>query len=286
MIDNPAHAWGELVRASKLPPGYVGLLVSTEIAAFMSTLSALINWGSSFLVNDFYREYRRGGSPREEIWVSRATSVFMFVIAGVMAILLVEDMISWFLFINSVVVIFWLPLAYFRFFWSRFNAWGEMAATLLSLPIGWIVWFTLDFQSRPFWQGAGLLFFGALAVIVAVTLLTPAEPREVQVRFFRRCRPMAGWHTLRRQIPLPAGDPPLGRLVADCFIGMVACLGLVMATNAVFVKDGLWTVLGLVMAVGFGGWLIQRSIGHGFTESESAIETEGTAGSAAKSVRP
>ncbi len=263
MIEDPAYVWGELIKASHLPAGLVGLLVATEIAAFMSTLSALINWGSSFLVNDFYKDVRRGGSAREELWGSRATSLAMFILAAAIAILFVDDMIKWFLFINSVVVIFWLPLAYFRFFWARFNVWGEIAATTLSLPLGWLVWFTLDFQSKPFWMGTGLLFTMALLIIVTVTLLTPPESDETLTRFYKRCRPMIGFSRFRRTVMLPPNnDPPLSALVLDCVIGMLACLGLVMATNAIFVRNWPLTALGMLAAVGFGGLLIHRSFGQ------------------------
>ena len=138
-VKDPAYAWGELIKVTRMPPGLVGLLIASEAAAFMSTLSALINWGSSFLINDFYSEWFPKANDRQQIAASRIIGVIIFILAAVLAICCVDNMVSWFLFINSVVVIFWLPLAYFRFFWSRFNVWGEMAATLLGLPLSWLI---------------------------------------------------------------------------------------------------------------------------------------------------
>ncbi len=259
MLGDPAYAWGELIKASHLPSGFTGLLVATEVAAYMSTLSALINWGSSFIVNDFYKELKRDISKKQEVNISRITTLILFTVASLIAILFVDDMVSWFIFINSVVVIFWLPLAYFRFFWPRFNVWGEMAATILGIPLTVLFWFILDFQHKPIWQGTGMLFIIALLVISLVTIITPPESDETLKNFYVRCRPPAGWKKLRMKYPsLPGHDKTLRSQVFDCLLGIVACFGLSMATNAIFVGNWLIIILGCCSALGFGGWLIKR----------------------------
>lgn len=162
-------------------------------------------------------------------------------------------------------VIFWLPLAYFRFFWSRFNVWGELAASVLGLPLSILIWFVLglsDSSRYPFWLASGTLFLTAVLVIAAVTLLTPPESEETLTKFYQRCRPLAGWRRFRRQMLLPPGDnPPLRHLVFDSALGMAACFGLVMATNALFAGRWMVLVLALAAAVGFGTWMIRRSLG-------------------------
>lgn len=260
MLPEPASAWGELIRASRLPLGFAGLLVATEVAAFMSTLSALLNWGSSFIVNDFYKQIWSNTGVKHEIIVSRFVTLVIFLISSLIAILFVNDMVSWFIFINSVVVIFWLPLAYFRFFWPRFNVWGELAATILGIPLSIFFWFMLDFQHQPIWQGTGMLFLIALVTITLVTLLTPGESDETLENFYLRCRPPAGWRKFCRTHPgLPVPDTSLRHQMADCILGIVACFGMAMATNAIFVKNWPVTVSGLLCAVFFGGLLIKRS---------------------------
>ncbi len=260
MLGDPAYAWGELIKASHLPPGFIGLLVATEVAAYMSTLSALINWGSSFIVNDFYKEIKHDISKKQEVKISRITTLILFIVAALIAILFVDDMVSWFIFINSIVVIFWLPLAYFRFFWPRFNVWGEMAATILGLPLTVLFWFILDFQHKPIWQGTGMLFIIALSVITLVTIITPRESDETLKNFYMRCRPPAGWKKLRMKYPsLPGHDQTLRSQIFDCLLGIFACFGLSMATNAVFIGNWLIIILGSCSAIGFGAWLIKRS---------------------------
>jgi solute:Na+ symporter, SSS family len=256
MIDNPAHAWGELIKRCRLPLGFTGLLVAAEAAAYMSTLSSLINWGGSFVVNDLLPSQH---SPRRQVWISRITTLLLFVFAAVITILYVNDMVSWFKFINNAMVIFFLPLACFRFFWWRFNVWGELAAILLGLPLEILIWFVLGFDAKPMWQGLGMLFLLSFVVLTAVTLLTPPESPETLKRFYERCRPPGFWGPVRGSARAGVADEPsAGRLMFDSLLGIIACLGLVLATNAMFVKD--WFVLsaGAIMSVGLGAWLLRR----------------------------
>ena len=259
LLADPAHAWGELINATKLPLGFIGVLVASEAAAFMSTLSSLINWGSSLVINDVYRPLRPNESPRRQVLTSRLATLLLFLLAAFVAVFFVEGMVSWFLFINSVMVIFILPLSWLRFFWWRFNVWGEIAAIVMGLPLSILLWFILGFQNRPFWQGTGILFLASNAVLVGVSLLTPAESEETLVRFYERCRPPGFWEPIRAIARVQeTGDPSTGHLMVDCGLGIIACFGLVVATNAVFA--GAWGLfaVGLSAAAGFGGWLIKR----------------------------
>ena len=257
-IADPAYAWGELVKASNLPIGFVGLLIATEVAAFTSTLSALLNWGSSFIVNDFYKQIHPESSRKREIVISRLTTAAIFIASALIAIFFVDNMVSWFIFINSVVVIFWLPLAYFRFFWPRFNAWGELAATVLGLPLAILFWFILDFQSKPIWQGTGMLFLIALATVAGIALLTPRESDKVLETFYQRCAPPAGWKKFIAGRPhLKPPSESLRRQIFNCICGILACLGIAMATNAVFVKNWIIVSSGLLLVLIPGYFLIK-----------------------------
>ena len=108
-------------------------------------------------------------------------------------------MIGWFMFINSAMVIFLLPLAFFRFFWWRFNVWGELAAIILGLPLSIVFWFILGFEHRPFWQSTGFLFLLSIALLVSVSSLTRAESEETLIRFYERCRPPGLWRRIRQK---------------------------------------------------------------------------------------
>jgi Na+/proline symporter len=262
VVKDPVHAWAEVVRRCQLPTGMIGLLLSIEVAAYTSTLAALINWGGSFVINDIYRPMHPQATARNEIWVSRATTLLLFVAASVIAVLFVKQIVGWFMFINSAMVIFLLPLAVFRFFWWRFNVWGELAAVVLGLPLSIFVWFVLDFQNgekHPMWHGLGLLFGLSFVVLICVTLLTPPESPETLRRFYLRCRPPGFWHPVRQHPDCAVVEiPRIGALLANSILGILACLCLVLATNAIFVAD--WPLLGISLtgAIAFSAWLIIR----------------------------
>ena len=260
VVQDPAHAWGELVKRVSLPIGFVGLLVAAEVAAYMSTLSTLMNWGGSFVVNDLVpqRWLHSGKNRRREVWVSRLTTLALFIGAGAVAILYVKQMTSWFLFINGAMVSFILPLAAYRFFWWRFNVWGEIAAIVLGLPLSILVWFVLDFQSRPVWQGTGLLFISGFVVLTLVALLTPAERPETLDRFYQRCRPPGFWRPVQRRLGLvSATEMSATRLVPQSLYGIGACLGLVIFTNAVFVAAWAQAATGVAMSTAAVALLIR-----------------------------
>jgi len=276
LIQDPAYAWGELVNLSRLPSGFRGILVAAEAAAFMSTLSALINWGSSFIINDFYRPLRPRASPGSQVLVSRLTTLFLFLLAAFVAVFYVKGMVSWFLFINSVMVIFILPLSWLRFFWWRFNVWGELSATILGLPLSILLWFILGFQHKPFWQSTGLLFLLSIILLTAVSLLTPPESEKTLVRFYERCRPPGLWRRvrLRADPSLPSGRS-LGYLVLNCFLGIASCLSLVVMTNSFFAGQRMLFGLGALGFGLFGYGLIKRVLKQGIVKGEqSTVHSE------------
>jgi solute:Na+ symporter, SSS family len=279
VLADPAHAWAEVIKSCKLPIGLVGLLISIEVAAYTSTLSALINWGGSFIINDIYRPLDPNASAKREIWVSRLTTLILFVAASVVAVLYVKHMESWFLYINLAMVMFFLPLSVFRFFWWRFNVWGELAAVVLGLPLSILIWFVLDFQNaekHPMWQGLGLLIGLSFVSLLIVTLLTPAESPTTLRRFYQRCRPPGFWGPVRDSADGAAdGVAPPGRMAWNCLLGILVCLGIVLATNAVYLSDWTTTSIGLAMIAVCGSWLVRRVVRVSGKESGPLVCTNG-----------
>lgn len=258
-IKDPAYAWGEVINSCRLPPGLVGVLVAAEAAAFMSTLSSLLNWGTSLVINDFFQKLRIKEPEKKQVLTSRIASFFLFIFAALVAIFYVKGMVSWFLFINSVMVIFMLPLSWLRFFWWRFNVYGEIAAIILGLPLSILFWFILDFQNKPFWQSAGLLFLLSSATLIIVSLFTRSEPEETLIEFYRRCRPPGAWGRIREKagILIPK-NLSLQHMIWNCLIGIASCLGLVIATNSLFTGSRILFILGIAGFLGLGAWLVRR----------------------------
>jgi Na+/proline symporter len=256
ILDDPVHAWGSLINHSNLPDGLRGLLIAVEVAAYLSTLSTLINWGSSFVVNDLLPKSLLR-NKRQEVAVSRVSTLLLFIGAGFVAVMFVDNMVSWFVFINSAMVIFLLPLSWFRFFWWRFNAWGELAAVVLGLPMSIVVWFVLDFQNRSMWQGLAILFGLSFLVLILITLITKPEDKDLLRSFYERCRPVGWWGPVTG----PTGSEKKKariNLLLNSALGIISAFGLVLFTNALFSGSAILVVSGTVISLSAGYALIRR----------------------------
>ena len=263
-VAEPGEIWARMVR-SYAPVGLLGLLVAGIFAAYMSTMSTLMNWGASYIVNDFYKPFvRPDESERHYVWIGRLGSVVIFSLSLFVAYYFVEGLRAWFLFINSVVFAFILPLSWLRFFWWRLNIYGEAAALIIGLPLSYIVWFPLGFsneQAHPFWQGFLLLFGLGFVTIVVITYLTPPERIETLREFYRRCRPPGIWGPVVREFGGAEREQIRRETMTDlidCGLGVVFCAAAIAAVISLLGRH--WGILAtsMGMAILSGGLFIAR----------------------------
>ena len=72
-----------------LPPGLIGLVSASLIAAYMSTMSTLLNLGSSYLINDFYKRYiDKSANEQKLVLVGKIITVFLLLIGGFLGLTL------------------------------------------------------------------------------------------------------------------------------------------------------------------------------------------------------
>ncbi|HEY7785371.1 MAG TPA: hypothetical protein VIB00_11615 [Pyrinomonadaceae bacterium] len=286
-VAEPGEIWAMMVR-TYAPVGLLGLLVAGIFAAYMSTISTLMNWGASYVVNDFYKPFiRPEKSERHYVWVGRLGSILIFGLSLFVAYYFVEGLRAWFLFINSVVFAFILPLSWLRFFWWRLNIYGEAAALIIGLPLSYIVWFPLGFsneQAHPFWQGFLFLFGLGAVTIIAVTYLTRPERIETLREFYRRCRPPGFWGPVvqefggetRQQIRRETL-----RDLVDCALGVVFCTASIEAVIAPLGRNWGVFVVSLIIGLISGGAFIFRWKRRGVFRALSAdgnVEGDATKG--------
>ena len=263
-LPEPGEAWARLVR-TYAPAGLLGVLVAGVLAAYMSTISTEMNWGASYIVNDLYRPLvRRARNERHYVWVGRLGSLILFALSMVVAYYFVQGLRAWFLFINSVVFAFILPLSWLRFFWWRLNIYGESAALIVGLPLSYIVWFPLGFsneQDHAFWEGFLLLFgLGALTSII-VSLVTRPEPIETLREFHGRCRPPGLWGPVVHGLSKEARDAIRRETAADlldCALGVTFAAASIVAVVSPLGRH--WTVFAASSAllVVSGGLFMRR----------------------------
>jgi len=128
------------VMISKLGPGLLGLVVASLIAAYMSTIGTHLNWGSSYVVNDFYKRFiRKDASEKQMVTAGRICTVALMFVAGFFALTFLQDA-------NQAFEILLLSGAgtgaiyILRWFWWRINAWTEIVAMVAASVVAfWIV---------------------------------------------------------------------------------------------------------------------------------------------------
>jgi SSS family solute:Na+ symporter len=263
-LAEPGEAWARLVRAYA-PTGLIGVLVAGVLAAYMSTISTEMNWGASYIVNDLYRPFVRAGrNERHYVWVGRLGSLVLFALSMFVAYYFIQGLRTWFLFINSVVFAFILPLSWLRFFWWRLNIYGESAALIVGLPLSYIVWFPLGFsneQHHAFWEGFLLLFALGAATSVVVSLMTPAEPMETLRQFHGRCRPPGLWGPILREFSEETRRNIRRETttdLVDCVLGVAFAGASIVAVVSPLGRN--WIVFGasVTLLVASGGLFIGR----------------------------
>jgi SSS family solute:Na+ symporter len=275
-VGEPGELWARLVH-SYAPTGLRGLLVAGVFAAFMATISTEMNWGASYVINDFYRPVLRPNqSEHHYVWAGRASSALIFLLSVVVAYFFVHGLRAWFLFINSVVFAFVLPLSWLRFFWWRLNIYGEATALLIGLPLSYVVWFPLGFsneQAHPFWQGFLLLFGLGAATIIGVTYLFPPEPMETLKRFYSLCRPPGLWTPVAREIDAKT-RVEIRRETAtdlvDCALGVLFASAAILAVISLLGRHWGIFAAALLAASAGGGFFVARWKSRGVFRALSA----------------
>lgn len=211
-----------------LPTPWRGFMLAGFAAAYMSTVGTHLNWGASYLVNDFYKRFvRTGASERHYVSVSRLATVLLFLASIAVTSQLGSIEKAWELLLalgagTGLVLIL-------RWYWWRINAWSEISAMVASLVVSLLAFryvAPLYAPEDPNRVAAVMLVTVALSTVawLVVTLLTPPEPPAVLEAFYRRVRPGGpGWARVSQRIGLGREPIPGGALAWTNWIaGVVA----------------------------------------------------------------
>ncbi len=187
-----------------LPTGLLGLVLASLVSAYMSTISTHLNWGSSYVVNDFYKQLvNQKASEKELVNVGRFSVVILMIISSVIALLLTNayqlfDIIL--MFGAGTGLIFIL-----RWFWWRINAWSEIAAMIssgiISIALTNEKIFSLIFSEYglPPHMKFPLIVLITTIIWLAVTFITPADDNETLINFYKKTKPGGpGWSFIKK----------------------------------------------------------------------------------------
>ncbi|MFN6080262.1 MAG: sodium:solute symporter family protein [Bacteroidota bacterium] len=175
-----------------LPAGLIGLLIAALLSAFMSTISTHLNWGSSYVVNDFYKRFLRPDAPQNELVnVGRISTVVLMIMAALLALALENALQAFNILLQigaGTGLIFIL-----RWFWWRVNAYSEITAMVVSFMLA--LYFELGMEN-PLPEHIKLLAGVGITTLawVTVTFLTAPSSQETMLRFFKLIQPSpTGW---------------------------------------------------------------------------------------------
>ena len=186
---------------TKLPSGLLGVVLASLVAAYMSTISTQLNWGSSYIVFDFYkRQINPNATEKQMVAVGRLSTIVLMVISALFALTLqnafeVFDLLIQFGAGTGLVFIL-------RWFWWRINAWSEIAAmfasgilviTLAKTGLGDLL-FAPETGVFPVWANYPFIVVVTTAIWMAVTFLTPPETDATLQSFYTKIQPGGpGW---------------------------------------------------------------------------------------------
>jgi solute:Na+ symporter, SSS family len=205
-----------------LPAGLLGLMVAGLLAAYISTISTHLNWGTSYLVHDLYRRFVRGdASERHYVRVARGVTVLLMVLAAGLTFVIdtAREGFDLLLSIGAGTGLLYL----LRWFWWRINAWSEIAAMLASFSVaaGFFVANKAGANVPSHVSLVGTVILTTCAWVM-VTWLTPPTRRETLLRFYRLVRPAGpGWRAIRAEA---GADGERGSMTESLFCWMLGCL--------------------------------------------------------------
>jgi SSS family solute:Na+ symporter len=199
--DKLGHDLAYSAMLTKLPSGLLGLVLASLVAAYMSTISTHLNWGSSYIVNDFYKQQiNPEASEKKLVAVGRLSTVVLMICSALLALVL-QNALQLF----EVILMFGAGtglIFILRWFWWRINAWSEIAAMFSSGIISVIINFTsvgaILFAEEtgvfPAWSKFPIIVLITTIIWVLTTFLTQPESKDVLRDFYQKIQPGGpGW---------------------------------------------------------------------------------------------
>lgn len=198
--DKLGHDLAYSAMLTKLPSGLLGLVLASLVAAYMSTISTHLNWGSSYVVNDFYKQHiNKDASEKELVNIGRLSTVLLMIFSALFALVL-QNALQLF----DIILMFGAGtglIFILRWFWWRINAWSEISAMFVSGIVSMLIAFTSLGEALfgaegmlPSWSKFPLIVLITSIVWIVVTFITKPEDNDVLEKFYKKTQPGGpGW---------------------------------------------------------------------------------------------
>ena len=245
-----------------LPPGVLGLVIAGLLMAYVSTISTHLNWGTSYLVHDFYRRFLRPGhDERHYVLIGRLTTALLMVVAALFTFLLETARGSFDLLLSVGAGTGLLYLL--RWFWWRINAWSEIAAMASSFILATVLFFAQR-QGAVIPSHVSLLLMVSTTTVIWVAtayLTSPTDPDTLR-RFYRVARPAGpGWRVVRSQIHDSPPPDDLGTSFAGWLAGIALVYGALFGVGHTLLGHTAAGIVSAAVALAGAavlGWVMPR----------------------------
>ena len=239
---------------SHLPSGILGLIVAALIAALMSTISTHLNWGSSYIVHDFYHRFiNKNADEKTLVGVARISTVVLMICSALLALKLSSALSAFNILLQigaGTGLIFIL-----RWFWWRINAVSEIVAMIVSFLVALV----MELVIKDAWQSYEKLVFGVfmttIAWLVAAFISTPTE-NAVLIRFYNLIKPHPfGWKRIialgQKDGQIDINDAMTGKFINELSLMILGCFlvyGILFGTGFLIYGAYLYALIAGVVA--------------------------------------
>jgi SSS family solute:Na+ symporter len=246
------HDLGYPAMLTNLPSGLLGLVVASLIAAFMSTISTHLNWGSSYISLDFYKRFiKPEASEKELVGIGRLSTVVLMLLAALLALTLSSALSTFAILLQigaGTGLIFIL-----RWFWWRVNAYSEITGMIVSFVMALF----FEFVDLGLEDYEKLIYGVAITTVawIAVTLLTRPTDSNTLANFYNAVTPYGnGWKPFKKKaavenLPLKTTNDVFTIDLASMLLGIVFVYTSLFATGYVIYGNMVGAVVLITIAV-------------------------------------
>ncbi|MCS6967523.1 MAG: sodium:solute symporter family protein [Cytophagales bacterium] len=208
-----------------LPPGLRGLLLVAFLAAYMSTISTQLNWGTSYIINDLYKRFIRPQASQKQFVAASRLTTLLLMLVSLVATSQMDTLAGAFNFMVECGAGLGLVLI-LRWYWWRINAWSEVAATIAPF-IGYsVAHYALGLHfPESFFLTTGL----TTVTWLIVTFLTPPTDWAHLQNFYLQVRPQGAWQPVAHSLQLTEKNQILlllARWATGIVMGYAALFGI------------------------------------------------------------
>jgi Na+/proline symporter len=229
-----------------LPVGFLGLLIAVFLAAYMSTISSQLNWGTSYLINDFYRRFiKRDADEKHYVLISRLGIIAMTIFSLLLTKYILTTISGAWIFIINASAGIGLVLI-LRWYWWRINAWSEISAMIAPLIIYPIAVYGFGMES-PYTLYP--IVFGTTLVWLTITYLTKPVEEKTLINFYKRTHPGGkGWKPVQKLLPEIKEDTQFGKMFVNWFMGIVVVYSFLFGIGKIIFAEYLVGTILLITA--------------------------------------